>query len=417
MSGSALDRHHLAAARLWAANTFPYLATALFATTVIERNDIGGEGIAVDERWRLYLDPDKAKAWSVGELGALLVHHTGHLVRDHAGRATTVGVTEANAERWALAADAELNDDLADAGLVIPGDPVVPEDLGYERGRLAEEYFHRLADEPEPEQQEQKPAPDHGSGSHGQTRPWEDEDDDNDGDNGPGLTNHEGELVRAAVANDILAALQSGRGNVPTNWRRWAEELLAPTVDWRRALAAEIRRGVQSVAGSVDYSYRRPSRRAPSSPDVILPALQKPVPEVAIVCDTSGSMGETELARALAEVEGILAGVGLRSRGVTVLAVDAAVNTVRRVSTARQVDLIGGGGTDMAVGIAAAAALKPRPAVLVVLTDGLTPWPDAPPRGLRVVVGLLPSPFRRMATTVPAWARVVRIDDDAIAVA
>jgi predicted metal-dependent peptidase len=408
--------HHLAAARLWAANKFPYLATALFAMTIVERNDIGGEeGIAVDERWRLYLDPDKATAWSVEQLGALLVHHTGHLVRDHAGRATTVGVTDANAERWALAADAELNDDLADAGLVMPGDPVVPEDLGYERGRLAEEYFHRLADEP-PNEPEQKPAPDHGSGSHGQQRPWEDDDDD-EGDNGPGLTNHEGQLARAAVANDILAALQSGRGNVPTNWRRWAEELLAPTVDWRRALAAEIRRGVQSVAGSVDYSYRRPSRRAPSSPDVVLPALQKPVPEVAIVCDTSGSMGDAELARALAEVEGILAGVGLRSRGVTVLAVDAAVNTVRRVSAARQVDLVGGGGTDMAVGIAAAAAIKPRPAVLVVLTDGLTPWPAAPPRGLRVVVGLLPSPFRGAAMSIPAWARVVRIDDDDTAVA
>lgn len=418
-----LDRHHLSAARLWAATSFPYLASALFAMRVVERPGLaeaeGSDGVAVDDRWRLYLDPTVAAAWSVGELGALLVHHTGHLVRDHAGRAASVGVTDTSAERWAFAADAELNDDLADAGLVVPGSPVVPEDLGYERGRLAEEYFHRLGDSPPPDDEQAKPAPDHGSGSHGRPRPWEDESggegDNPDAQANAGLERHEQDLVRAAVANDILAALKQGIGNVPSSWRRWAEDLLAPTVDWRRVLAAEIRRGVQNAAGCVDYSYRRPSRRAPTSPDVVLPSLHKPVPEVAIVCDTSGSMGGAELGRVLAEVEGILAGIGLRSSGVRVLAVDAAVQTVRRVASARQVDLVGGGGTDMGAGIDAAAALKPRPAVVVVLTDGMTPWPSTPPRGLRVVVGLLASPFRRMATAVPSWARVVHIDDDVAA--
>jgi hypothetical protein len=43
-----LDRHHLAAARLWAANRFPYLATALFAANVIERPGLGGDGVSVD---------------------------------------------------------------------------------------------------------------------------------------------------------------------------------------------------------------------------------------------------------------------------------------------------------------------------------------------------------------------------------
>jgi predicted metal-dependent peptidase len=88
-----------------------------------------------------------------------------------------------------------------------------------------------------------------------------------------------------------------------------------------------------------------------------------------------------------------------------VLACDTAVGAVRRVTSARQVELTGEGGTDMGAGIEAAAALRPRPAVTVVLTDGCTPWPDGPPRGMRVVVGLLgedpPEP--------PAWTRAVRI--------
>jgi predicted metal-dependent peptidase len=405
-----LDRHHLAAARLWAANRFPYLATALFAANVIERPGLGGDGVSVDSSWRLYIDPEQASAWSVEELGSLLIHHTGHLIRDHAGRAETMGITSSTAERWSTAADAELNDDLADVGLSIPGQNILPEDHGWERGRMAEEYFHLESSD------EEAPTSDHGSGSHGHERDWEDPPDDDEGEHPPGLSNHERELLRAQTAQEMLEAVRSGQGNVPGSWKRWAEELLRPTVDWRRALAAEVRRGVQAVAGAVDYSYRRPSRRASSSPSIVLPSLEKPVPEVAVVCDTSGSMGEREIARVLAEVEGLLSSIGLRSSGVRVLAVDTAVHAVRRVSTARQVELVGGGGTDMGRGIDAAAALKPRPSVLVVLTDGLTPWPAVGPRGVRVVIGLLTgaSPGARLASLPPTphWARVVRIDEE-----
>jgi predicted metal-dependent peptidase len=100
---------------------------------------------------------------------------------------------------------------------------------------------------------------------------------------------------------------------------------------------------------------------------------------------------------------------------VRVLAVDTAVHAVKRVSTARQVELVGGGGTDLGRGIDAAAALKPRPSVLVVLTDGLTPWPAEGPRGVRVVIGLLTGASagsRVSLPPTPAWARVVRIDEE-----
>jgi predicted metal-dependent peptidase len=129
------------------------------------------------------------------------------------------------------------------------------------------------------------------------------------------------------------------------------------------------------------------------------------VPEVAVVCDTSGSMTEDLLAMVLAEVEGLLRALGL-ARQVRVLACDTAVAAAQRVSSARQVQLTGGGGTDMGAGIAAAAALRPRPAVTVVLTDGYTPWPSVPPKGMRVVVGLLGA----RAPEAPSWARAVRVE-------
>jgi hypothetical protein len=52
-------------------------------------------------------------------------------------------------------------------------------------------------------------------------------------------------------------------------------------------LAAEVRSAVAAVAGKVDYTYRRPSRRAHLNPEVVLPTLRRPIPDVAIVCDTS----------------------------------------------------------------------------------------------------------------------------------
>jgi len=75
----------------------------------------------------------------------------------------------------------------------------------------------------------------------------------------------------------------------------------------------------------------------------------------------------------------LLPSLGL-ARQVRVLACDTAVAPAQRVTSARQIQLVGGGGTNMGAGLEAAGLLRPRPAVTVVLTDGYTPWPS-PPRG------------------------------------
>jgi hypothetical protein len=353
---------------------------------------------------------------------------------------------------WIRAADAEINDDLIPAGLELPGQPVLPRDLGADDGLLAEQYFAGI----------RRPAPfagaegsgeakgkdgleesagtggsgkaerkgrakedtGAGGGSGARTQPrssskglgetagtWLDCGSGADGVPRPGqgqdgLPRWQAELLRRQVAQDVIAHGKQP-GTVPAGLLRWAEEILNPKVDWRAVLAAELRRAVAEVCGAVDYSYRRPSRRASVTAPVVLPALRRPVPEVAVVCDTSGSMTEDLLAMALAEVEGLLRALGL-ARQVRVLACDTAVAAAQRVSSARQVQLTGGGGTDMGAGIAAAAALRPRPAVVVVLTDGYTPWPPHPPKGMRVVVGLL----GEQAPEAPSWARAVRVEPE-----
>jgi predicted metal-dependent peptidase len=399
--------HRVAAARLWAAHHFPYLASALFASPVEVAPGLGG--VAADMAWRVYVDPEVVRTWPIETTASMLVHHVGHLLRDHATRAVEVDVAH-DVEGWLRATDAEINDDFA-AGLTLPASQLRPVDLDLLDGRLAEEYFTDLRDGRH--LRSTTPCQDCGSAAHGAQRPWErgsgptggDADAPGGAGDGRGVDGPTADLLRRQVAAEVLA---HGRraGDVPAGLERWATALLRPVVDWRRALRAEIRRGVGDAAGRVDYSYRRPSRRAAAFPQVVLPSLRRPVPEVAVVCDTSGSVAGPLLDRVVAEVDGVLAAVGLR--GVRILAVDAAVHDVRRVSRVGGLRLRGGGGTDMGVGIAGAAALRPRPAVVVVLTDGETPWPDAPPVGLRVVVGLIGAD----APDAPDWARTVRIVPD-----
>jgi predicted metal-dependent peptidase len=198
------------------------------------------------------------------------------------------------------------------------------------------------------------------------------------------------------------------RGDTPAGWERWADELLQPSVNWRRQLAAHVRRGAADVTGRVDFSYRRPSRRASAVPDVVLPSLRQPLPQVALVIDTSGSMSDSMLSQALAEVTGVLRSLGVARRNLRVIACDAQAYAAQRVRDVRTVTLAGGGGTDMGAGLDAAAALRPRPDLIIVLTDGYTPWRPAPPHGIRVVVGLMDRGGR-----TPDWAETVLIGDAA----
>lgn len=391
--GARLDEQKVAAARLWAALRFPYLASALFASSVVSAPGLGS--IAVDRSWRLYMDPDVVTRWGADEVGTVLVHHAGHLLRDHAARARQLGIDEKTEGNWVTAADAEINDDLVDADLNFPVDPIVPSALECEPGGFAEEYFRQM-------EERDACAGDCGSGAHGRPRRWEVRDDGI-----PKICPATAHLLRCKVASEIRSCAGKLPGSVPLGWQRWADDLLEPKVDWRKALASMVRTGVASVAGCVDYSYSRPSRRASVVTDVILPTLLKPLPTVAIVIDTSGSMSERLLCDVVAEVEGILRAVGLGRSQVHVLACDTEVHKVQRVSSARQVELFGGGGTRMGSGIATALELNPRPSVIVVLTDGYTPWPAEAPKGTRVVVGLV----GRGDWPVPDWAKCVRIED------
>lgn len=137
-----------------------------------------------------------------------------------------------------------------------------------------------------------------------------------------------------------------------------------------------------------------------------------------MVVDTSGSVSDAELGSALLEVAAISRAVGGRRDLVSVLSCDAAARVAHPLCRAEEIPLVGGGGTDLRTGFARALRARPRPDVIVVLTDGQTPWPASRP-SCRTVVGLFPRhrPARSwheddpdyVPDSPPDWARVVAI--------
>ena len=384
-------RQKWAAARVWAANQAPYLATALLALDPVvassgERANQDLCRLPADPRWHVYLDAEVLATTEVPALGFWLLHQVTHLLRSHAERYPGAG--RADQVRWNAAADAEINDDLVAGDVRRPVEAITPSSLGLVDGRTAEEYWDALGGSTSLHARGEC-----GSCVDGQPRGW----DTADG----GLGRLAAELVRRDAASRMQA--YRTQGDLPAGWQRWVDELLSPVVNWRRMLAAAVRRGVADMAGRVDFTYRRPSRRNGGMPDVILPSLRQPLPQVAIVLDTSGSMGPDLLGQALGEVNGVLRGLGLGRGNVRVICCDAEAYQVQRVMDARDVRLVGGGGTNMGAGLAAAIELRPRPDLVVVLTDGHTPWPPPPVR-VRVVVGLFDP-----SGTVPPWATAVPI--------
>jgi predicted metal-dependent peptidase len=138
-------------------------------------------------------------------------------------------------------------------------------------------------------------------------------------------------------------AASRGRGTLPAGLRRWAEQTLSePTIPWQRVLPSAVRRAIAHAAGCCDYSYCRPGRRR--VPRVVTPAMRRPLVTVAVVVDTSGSMGQAALEAALAEIRGVVQAAGIGSQRVLVLACDAEVGARTRVRRAEDVQLVGGGG-------------------------------------------------------------------------
>jgi predicted metal-dependent peptidase len=401
---TTLDTPKLLAARHLAVRACPYLAVALHAMAVVPSRVV--RTMAVDRHWRCYANPRFVADTPLRELAAVWLHEVSHLIRDHQGRAERLrdaGVRHVAVGRPGTAAldprtdpardrvrlniamDLEINDDLLEGlagtgvdgtGPRLPPGALSPDGLRLQARGLFEEYLRDLTPTIVDRFRDRL---DCGSGAHSESGPWE-----HDANGAHPLGPYEAESIRISVRD----AVNAGRGTAPSGWRRWAERHGEVPQDWRALLGAAFRAGLGTAAGAGDYTYRRPGRRTQSlGGGVVLPSLHRPVPRVAVVIDTSGSVSDEDLGSALTELAAIARTVGVAGHRVAVYSCDAAVHTAKEVCESEEISLVGGGGTDLRRGIDRAIARTPRPDVVVALTDGGTPWPAAEP-GCRLIAGI-----------------------------
>lgn len=439
----------LAQARLSACRRWPAATAAILSLVPVERPGLGT--LAVDAHWRLYFAPDYLASVDDDCAALIILHEVSHLLLKHHERGQKVSEWEL----WNVATDCSINEHLQAEGHIVPLDWLLPARLNLPSNQTAEQYFRTLKDRQDAQQRTESPssseagqqghsrlaAPDQapqgetraegegaqsgvgndpsdadeggkaptepvkpgtsGSCADGRQRSWEaplPHSDASDDSLPPAMPKHEQEQVLRDVAERIAKQVGTGAGN----WSTWANEIISPRIDPKALLVAAIRQAVEQTSGGHDeQSYRRPSRRQ-SAGGAIRPGPVAIVPRVLMIVDSSGSMSQRDLGIALGLIGKVLNGFRLRD-GVRVMVGDSAVHSVEKVFDPKKLEIKGGGGTEMDSLLVEAAKFTPRPQLIIVATDGYTPWP-AHAIGIPVIACLTQAD---PAASVPNWMKKI----------
>ena len=436
-------RTHLATARLYAAEKAPYFRAALMNLVPYEMPGLGTVGVT--KTAVMMFDPLTIMEWSIEEMAGALIHEISHLLRDHFGRAASMGIIDENGRGlsneedptlWNIAGDCEINDDIEVGGWELPTmtNPETKEKQGPQRaamyglkdGKTAEEYYYDIKKQQKDGDGKGKgkgkkggkgkgkgdgtgKAPGHGwcGSAGGKALPNEP-----DQKEVPGRSETDLNRIAKQCAEEIRREAEKGRGTIPAGWERWAGEVLRPAkIPWQQRLQRAARRALADILGTVDYRYKRPSRRQGAIGygigKPVLPIMRAPKPEVVIAIDTSGSMGQQELDDAITESRGVLQATGAE---VTFMSCDAVVHMVKRARTWKDIanNLKGGGGTDFRPVFDKMKTERIRPDIVIFITDGMGPAPERKPNGMHVI-WLLVGPCKQKPCT---WGEHIEYERD-----
>ena len=126
---------------------------------------------------------------------------------------------------------------------------------------------------------------------------------------------------------------------------------MTPKVDYLAIIRRTVRTALrESTLGRYDRTYRRPHRRQACYGEFIMPSFYQPRPRPGFLIDTSSSMQNEQLSRAMTELGALTRQLGYASE-VVVACCDAAVHGVKKIFNPSQLQLYGGGGTDIAKGL------------------------------------------------------------------
>lgn len=345
-----------------ATEKYPYFARGFYAMIPIDTPNV--TTIGVDKYWRLYYNQDFLDATFSGIRADIIAHELEHLIRAHHER-----VCNRESQIWNIATDAEINDDYPE----LTRFGVSPTKIGCNDHETAEFYYNHMVNSNSCDLDVVIQG--HGSGSDGVQRPWEHGAPD---EKNVGIDLDSASTLLDNIADDIISHSKQA-GEVPNNLIIWANARKnghLPKISWKRIIANKIR---SYASGRVDFTYSKISRRQTSSTGVVLPALHRPIVSVGCIVDTSGSMNDMG-----DWIGGCLHSITQMRCNSSVISCDAEIaNTfpLRNWTDVRK--CMGGGGTDMRPAIEYA---KNKFDLLIVLTDGYTPWPDVWPKNMFAVI-------------------------------
>lgn len=284
---------------------------------VVRKDDCPG-AMGTDGRKLYYRDADVRK-WTLAETAAVICHEVLHAANQHLWRRDA-----RDPWRWNVACDFAINPIVEECGMTLPAGALLKKEWA---GKCAEEIYRLLP-------------PD--LNQVGVSNQYTLKGDMIEPTSGSGNA-EEQKAVAAAWGQAVRQAAQAAKmqGKLPAGLERLIDLSLRPKCDWKALLA----RFVQSATKS-DYSWKRPNRRYLGA-GVWLPSLwTESTRPVVVAIDTSGSIGEKELAVFAAELQGVCSDA--QPERVHVLWADAEVAGVQTFERGEPLALKpqGGGGTD-----------------------------------------------------------------------
>lgn len=365
-------KHAVTRARTVLLVSQPFYGTLALQLELVETNDKSFcSTMAVDGR-HLFYDPDFVLGLSEDELVGVNAHEVGHCAYQHMTRRG-----HRDPRLWNVAGDYAINQDLLDAGFVLPKKRL--HDPKY-KGMSTEEIYEKLLqDAPQ-----MKGGNDSGQGGGQGDQDGEGNGTGPDGQQGvpddggcggvldaggPGNSNKKAETeaeweghVRTAAA---VAAKNAGK--MPAHIQRLISQLNKPRVSWR-----DLTRRFIDNSMIKDFSYARPNRRGLGGGMIMPGYISDRLNHLVVIIDTSGSVTNDMLKKFVSEAAGALDD-GTADK-MTLMYADADVNAVDEWN---QGDLVvprpvGGGGTDFRPSMKWVKENAPEASCVIYLTDMLT---------------------------------------------
>lgn len=353
--------------------THPFFATLLIRTPVLATNVSSGGmpvELAATDGEAIYYNPEFLDQCSVEDVMAVLAHEVGHDSLMHSLR-----LGHRNPGMFNQAADHAINLMLEDQGFkcpkAVPGGWLAdPSYKGWSADKIYDDMRRKQKDNPPPKS---------GDGQNGQNgKP---------GPAQPGKDWLHGDVLPSPKAGDpasqaaaeqkakqrVAAAANMARmaGKLTGELERMVGEFLDPKVHWTDVLREYMTRIVKARD-----NWSRRNRRFAA---MYLPTRRsQEMGPIVFIPDTSGSMFGEDMEKICTEMAHCA--IQTRPENIRVVWTDAAVKGEQIFDPSdfsyEALKPVGGGGTDMRVGLEHVEQYDPQ--VVVLMTDGYTPWPAKP---------------------------------------